>query len=118
MADRTGIQPETAQTYLERICAALDYTPRELAKFIGVAYKDLEPLLRPLNEVADINKDNVWWLIAAFVDRRMAAHLAVKAELNRALTQQRTQQAARLAQLRSRPSVPPPTRRPPLQSRR
>lgn len=114
MGYRTGAEPDKAQTFLERICNALDYTPHDLAKIVGVKHSELAPLLKPLATVADINKDEVWWLISALVNDRIASHLAIKSELNKALTAQRSQQAAQLAALRARLPAKVPPRRPPL----
>ncbi len=114
MGYRTGVEPTAEQTFLERICNALDYTPHEIAKQIGVPYRELEPLLAPLRTVADINKDEVWWLISTLTDRRIAAHLAVKHELNVALDKQRKAQALRIAELKGRLPKSAPPRRPPL----
>lgn len=114
MGYRTKQEPAPEQTFLERICHALDYTPQEIAKQIGVPYKELAPLLDRLNTVADLNKDDVWWLISALITKRTAMHLAVQAELNIALQRQRERQAVRIAAAKKRPPVTLPVRRPPL----
>lgn len=118
MGFRTGREPAIEQTFLERICNALDYTSYDLAKQIGVPHEELEPLLVPLHRQGDINKDDVWWIIATLVDKRLGQHLAIKSELNKALAKQRVAQAERLAAQRARLPMPLPVRRPPLRSLR
>lgn len=118
MGYHTKREPAEDQSFLERICNALDYKPHELAKILSVPQKDLGELLRPLKEVADINKDSVWWAISAYVNKRLGQHMAIKHELDVALNKQRVQQAARIASLHGRSPVTPPAPRPPLRSQR
>ena len=118
MGYRTKAEPDESQSFLWRICNALDYTPDELAKILGVDRKELGELLRPLLQVADINEDSGWWAIAAYVNRRLGQHMAIKAELDKALRQQRERQAARIASLHGRSPAQAPARIPRLRSQR
>lgn len=93
------------ETFLQRICIALEVTPRGLARKLGVPYKEIEPLLSPRHMLAEIDRDPTWWKIAEYVDKRMAMHMAVKNELNKALQQDRTKRAARLARVSARDAI-------------
>lgn len=97
--------PTKDETFLQRICTALEVTPRGLARKLGVPYKEIEPLLSPRHMLAEIDRDPTWWKISEFVDRRIAMHMAVKNELNKALQQDRVKRAARLGRLQRRDSV-------------
>lgn len=91
--------PTKDQTFLVRICAALELTPRVLARKIGVPYKEIEPLLSARHLLAEIDRDATWWKIAQYVDDRLAMHMAVKNELSRALQRDRVKRAARMGKL-------------------
>lgn len=91
------IVPTKDQTFLVRICAALELTPRVLAKKLGVPYKEIEPLLNARHMLAEIDRDETWWKIAQYVDGRLAMHMAVKNELSKALQRDRVKRAARIA---------------------
>lgn len=94
MGARTGKEPSVEDSFLWRICHALDETPRVLARNIGVPYKDLEPLLK--GPRVDIDRDEVWWLIDEHVARKLGALLAIRQEMNRALQDDRVRRAARM----------------------
>lgn len=97
------MKPSTEETFLQRICTAIELTPRELAKRIGVKYTEIEPLLSPRHLLAEIDRDDTWWKIAELVNARVGTLLAVKAEMNKALQRDRTKRAARMAAQRKFP---------------
>lgn len=95
MGLRTGKEPDVTDTFLMRICHALDVTPKELARGIGVSYKkEIEPLLGQRSLIAEIEKDEVWFLISEYVAKRMGSLMAIRFELNRALQADRVRRAA------------------------
>lgn len=89
--------PETADSFLWRICKALDEPPRMLAHNIGVPYHQLAPLLSDRFHLAEIDRDEVWWKVAAYVDERMGILMAIRHEMTRALNTDRSKRAARIA---------------------
>lgn len=93
---RTGKEPEATSTFLWRICHALDEPPRMLAKNIGLPYEEIAPLLRSRHTVAEIDKDDTWWAINSYVDRKLGLLLAIKADLNRALQKDRAKRLMRI----------------------
>lgn len=96
MGRRTGNEPNSSQTFLWRICHALDIPPKELAREIGVDYqKDLAPLLAERRHVVEIDRDETWWLISDFVARRTGLLMAIKLELDRALQKDRAARVTR-----------------------
>lgn len=102
MARRTVTPPTADDTFLWRICKALDEPPRMLASNIGVSYDELAPLLDARHHLAEIDRDEVWWKIAEYADRRLGEIMAVRHELNVALQKDRSKRAVRLAAHRAR----------------
>lgn len=92
---------EKTPTFLQRIIDALELTPHKLATAIDVPRREIEAMLAPRHALAEIDRDETWWRIAEYVDKRVAMSLAVKAELNAALQQDRTRRAARLDRQRT-----------------
>lgn len=102
MGRRTGKEPDSSDTFLMRICHALDETPQELAKSIGVKYKaDIFPLLGPRNTVAEMERDDTWFLISEYVAKKMGYLMAVRMELDKALQQDRARRAVQVNRLRN-----------------
>lgn len=97
MPRRTVTPPSVEDTFLWRICKALDEPPRMLAFNIGVDYSELEPLLDARHKLAEIDRDETWWLISQYTDKRLGEMLAIKAEMNVALQRDRSKRAVRLA---------------------
>lgn len=102
MVRRTGAPPKADDSFLWRICKALDEPPRVLASNIGVRYEELAPLLDARHKLAELDRDEVWWKIAEYTDRRLGMIMAVREELNRTLQKQRSQRAVRVAMMRQR----------------
>lgn len=98
----TGVKPHVDQTFLWRICHALDVTPKVLAKQVGVPYKDLEPLLDPRHMLVELDRDYAWQRIAEYVDEHLALCLAIKHELAKATRADQAKRALRHAQQRAR----------------
>ena len=80
-----------------RICKALDEPPRMLASNLGIPYSELEPLLKERYLVAEIDRDETWWLIAEHVGKRLALLMAIKLELEKALQRDRAARIVRSA---------------------
>lgn len=95
MGNRTGKDPEVTDSFLWRICHALDEPPRALAKSIGVKYKELEPLLDDRYVIAEIDRDEVWWRVMEYANKRLGHILAIKSELNKALQRDRKKRLLR-----------------------
>lgn len=85
-----------------RICKALDEPPKLLAKNIGVPYAELHPLLDPLHLLVELDRDETWWLISQYVDKRIGVLLAARAELNKALQKDRSRRAVRVQAMQQR----------------
>lgn len=102
MGNRTGKEPSAEDTFLWRILHALDEHPYELAKNIGVRHKDIKAMLGDRQTLADIDRDETWWLISEYVNRKLGSLLAVKAELNKALQSDRARRALRVNAVKQR----------------
>lgn len=101
MGIRTKKDPEVSDSFLWRICHALDEPPRMLAKNIGVEFHELAPLLDGERWVlAEVDRDHVWLEISAYVDRKTAMLMAVREELTRALHKERVRRATKLQRTR------------------
>lgn len=94
--------PCVSDTFLRRICKALDEPPRMLALNIGVEYSELAPLLGDRYRLAEIDRDEVWWKIDQYANVRLGEIMAVKAELNAALQRDRSKRAVRIAAQKNR----------------
>lgn len=97
MPRKTVSPPSTADTFLWRVCKALDEPPRVLAANIGVPYAELEPFLSDRHLLAGLDEHEVWWLVAQHVDQRLGELMAAKAELNKALARDRKRRVLRHA---------------------
>lgn len=102
MGKRTGVEPDGTQTLVVRICHALDLTPRELAKSVGISYAELKPLLGLRQQELDMLGGDTWWLISEFIDKQLAMLMAARLDLSRALQKDRTQRVLRSATVRER----------------
>lgn len=89
--------PNADDTFLWRICKALDEPPRVLAANIGVPYSELKPLLAPRHELAEMDRDEVWWRLSEYVNQRLGLMMAIRSELNKALQRDRANRAVRIA---------------------
>ena len=108
MQSRTGRTPSVDDTFLWRICHALDLPPRMLAANIGVAYAELEPLLDARHVLVELDRDEVWWRISEYTDHRLGELMAIKREMSRALQRDRVKRAYRIEHLKSRTKKKPP----------
>lgn len=105
---RTGKAPSVDDTFLQRICHALDVTPRMLAADIDVPYGEVEPLLDERHLLVEMDRDETWWKISQYVDVRLGELMAVRAELAKSLQKDRASRAVRIAQFRMRDKKSPP----------
>lgn len=81
-----------------------------LAANIGVKYEELEPLLGTRHQLAEIDRDEVWWRISEYTDRRLGEIMAIKLEFSRALQRDRVKRAFRIEHLRKRTRKSSPRR--------
>lgn len=95
MAGRTGRGPKQSDTFLWRICHALDEPPRMLAHNLGLPYGEIEPLLDERYKLIEVDRDETWWRINEYVDKRLGEIMAIKTELNRALQRDRKKRVLR-----------------------
>lgn len=95
MGSKTGGDPKKEHSFMERICHALDESPRRLARNIGVKWKDFEPLLDERHMIAEIDRDEVWWKVMHYTNKRLGHILAIKSELNKALQKDRKKRLLR-----------------------
>lgn len=96
MGQRTGKEPDSNSTFLWRICHALDEPPRMLAKNIDRPYSEVAPLLDDRHHLIEIDRDETWWAISRYVDKKIGLLLAIKAELNKALQHDRAKRLTRI----------------------
>ncbi len=101
-------QPTTNDTFLVRICHALQETPRQLAINLGVEYAELEPLLDERHLLVELDRDEVWWKLSEYVDKRLGSVMAVRSELQRYLQKDRARRAVRIERHLKRDKKPPP----------
>jgi hypothetical protein len=100
---RTHKNPSVDDSFLWRICHALDEPPPILAKNIGVPYADLKPLLDGQRfMLAEIDREQIWWLIMEHVSKRLGSIMAVRSELDRALQKDRMQRVQRVKKIRAK----------------
>ena len=104
MGLRTKKEPDVNDTFLWRICHALDEPPRMLAHNIGVPYSDIEPLLDERHKLVEIDRDEVWWLIEEYVSKKLGYLMAIRGELNKALQRDRTKRVMRHERFRKKNS--------------
>lgn len=97
---------EKTPTFLQRILDALEMKPWQLAQAIGVPHREIKAMLAPRHALAEMDRDDTWWLIAAYVDKRLALTLAIKADLNAALQRDRVKRAAQLQRWQRVPQDP------------
>lgn len=105
---RTGKNPTAEDTFLWRICHALDVPPRMLAARLGVDYAELEPLLDHRHKLVEIDRDEVWWKLAEYVSVRLGEIMAIRHELDKSLQKDRASRAVRIAKQRQRDKKPSP----------
>jgi hypothetical protein len=85
-----------------RVCIALDFTPKQLARNAGVPFKELKPLLNlPANTMPDPQYDEVWWAVSEYVAKHIGLLMAVRAEMNKLMQKSRAKKIARAEQFRS-----------------
>ena len=89
--------PVIGDTFLWRICKALDEPPRMLAHNIGVPYEELAPLLRPMRDVAGLNDDEIWWRISGYVAEKLGLLMAIQSEMQKQLDRERMQRVLRMS---------------------
>ena len=99
---RSGGLPKAGDTFLWRICKALDEPPRMLAANLGVPYSELAPLLDERHLLAEIDRDETWWILSEYVSKRLGLMLAIRSELDKALQQDRSKRAVRIAAMLDR----------------
>lgn len=86
MGRKTSKTPSADDSFLWRICHALDEHPSTLAENIGVPYKELKPLLnKTKSRIADPDYEEVWWKLNEYVSKRIGSLMATKYELNKML---------------------------------
>jgi len=96
MGERTGKEPDGRDTFLWRICHALDLTPPQLAKRIGVRPSEVRALLYTHFRTADYSQDDTWELINAYVNKQLGLLLAVRADLQRSMREDRIRRLQRV----------------------
>lgn len=107
---KTPNNPALNVGFLNRICDAIGLTPSALAVAAGVNIADVELLLGPRYLVTEIDLDDTWWAILAYVEKRTALMLAVRQDLSKALQSDRARRAARMARFHARPRRSAPRR--------
>lgn len=90
----------SSDSFLMRICKALQEPPRRLAFSLGVDFAEIAPLLDAKHKIAELDEDYVWWLIEAYVARRVGELTAIQIEMKKQLARERKRQVTRLAKTR------------------
>jgi hypothetical protein len=102
MGSRTNKQPTSEDTFLWRICHALDEPPRMLAANLGIDYREVEPLLDDKYLLVELDRDEVWWAISEYVSKRLGMIMAIQLELQTQLQKERTKRVMRVERFRKR----------------
>lgn len=102
-------EPSSDDGFLMRICHGLDLKPWQLARVIGIPYKELKPLLDDRRwQLAEMTKDDMLWAIMDYTTKRLGEVMAIRRELNVKLQRDRVRQAAHLARFGERDKKPSP----------
>ena len=81
--------------FMQRVIEALDVLPSELAEKLDVDLGDVLALWTgSRGKLVALDQDEVWVKLAEYVDKRIAACLSVREELQRKLNLDRTARAA------------------------
>lgn len=101
MGRRTHKKPSSDDSFLWRICHAIDLHPSELAAELNVPYKEIKLLLKtPVSKIADPDYEETWWLIGEYVSKRIGTLMAIKYELNKMLQSARTDKVTRTERMK------------------
>lgn len=102
-------EPSPDDGFIMRMCHGLDLKPWQLAKVIGIPYKELKPLLNDQRwQLAEMTKDDTLWKIMDYTTVRLGQIMAIRHELNVKLQRDRARQAAHLARFKARDAKSPP----------
>lgn len=98
MGRRTGTYPSIEQPFFARMVHALDVTPVELAKMIGVRPASIRATMSlPKHVMPDVHDSEVLWAVAKIVDEQLGMLLAIRQELNKLSQPLRVERATRHA---------------------
>lgn len=101
MGRKTHKNPSADDSFLQRICHALDLHPSDLAAEIDVPYKEIKPLLKTqVNKIADPDYEELWWKISEYVSHRIGLLMATKFELQKMLQSARKDKVTRTQRMR------------------
>lgn len=101
MGQRTGKKPTADDSFVWRICHALDIMPAELAYELGVTVEDVYAVLDlPLQDIAESEHDTVLWALSEYVAAKLGYLMAVKHQLDRKLQKERAVRVDRMARFR------------------
>lgn len=90
-------------SFMQRICKALDTDAYSLSHSIGVPYEDVMAVWKgQRSEIIDIDIDPMWAYIADHIDARIGALMSVRAEFNMKLERDRKKRAARRDRIANR----------------
>lgn len=108
MGRRTGQTPKSEHSMVERLSHATDLHLSELAVTLGVPLKELHEANDPRMFLIEWQKDDMWWKIQDYVNETLGYMLALNADLQRKLQNDRVKQAERvvLARMREKRSSP------------
>lgn len=97
---RSGPAPHSDGDFLTRIQLALDRTPGQLARALGLPLSHVLDRQGPRARMSEFDLDPFWNLLQTYVDERVAGLLAVKDELDRKARNDRRLRAERHAKVR------------------
>jgi hypothetical protein len=73
-----------------------------LAANAGVPYADLEPLLDNRHMLVELDRDETWWKVSDYVNKKLGLLLAIRSELDKTLAKDREARTVRVAMMRGR----------------
>mgnify|MGYP000054707504 CR=1 FL=1 len=95
-------KPTSEDSFVMRICIALDMSPQKLAKALEVDYSELRPLLDvERRALVEVDRDEVLWKLHRFVGERAAYLLAVRGELDKKLQTDRKKRLLRTERMKA-----------------
>lgn len=117
MGVRSGGEPGHDHPPLRRMLHALDMTPEDLAREIAQGDRKYQRYVRklledwqdkPLTQLPDVDRDDVWFEISNYVDKQTGYLLALRNELQRLLQRSREARAVRQQSLADLSPPPAP----------
>lgn len=96
MGRKTHKNATSDDSFLWRLCHALDQHPTDVAANAGIPYKEFKALLKlDAAQMPEPEYDEVWEKLSAYLSKHIGLMMASKYEINRMLQRSRTRKALR-----------------------